>query len=342
MMAKRAWLLAAAGVLLIWREMPATAQENANNAQVGTALPKGFPVITNFYLGVPVIGFGSDIGRVRRVPVIFLHGNDDTPFPTVCNPFGKIYDFAQFFLDKGYRPSELWGLGYQGDQCDVLQDLTHRSGVSHTTAAAVPLLREFVNATLRFTGARRVDIVAHSLGVTVAREWMLQDNAFPRVRALIAIDGPNHGIINCSPNPANFYQLPENGGFTPKSALCDEYGSDHTQLLSVLNGAGETPGPTRYFVIRNVVRANPESGDFVFLPQEDGMLPGVPAEDRDGDAHDFSDSALLAGAPTLNLTGQGQFDPLLNTAHLGILNSPYTRQAVWKFLTALGGDGNGE
>jgi len=80
----------------------------------------------------------------------------------------------------------------------------------------VPILRQFVQAVLDFTGAKRVDIVAHSLGVTVAREWMLQDNAYSKVRALVAIEGPNHGIIDCSPNPANFFQQAGFGGFTPK------------------------------------------------------------------------------------------------------------------------------
>jgi len=305
---------------------------------VGTSFPQDFPVIENFYLGVPVLGFGSEEGRVEHVPVIFLHGNNDTPFPTACNPFGHVHDFAQFFLDNGYHPSELWALGYQGDQCDLLTDETRRSGVSHSTAAAVPLLRQFVHDVLKFTRARRVDIVAHSLGVTVTREWMLQDDAFHLVRGFVAIDGPNHGIINCSPNPANFYQAPANGGFVPNSAVCEEYGSDHTQLLSVLNAAGETPGPTKYLVIRNVFRASPESGDFVYLPEQDGLLPGVPAEDRDGNPHDFSASALLAGAPSLDLAGQGQFDPILQTAHLGILNSPTTRQAALTFLRSLGNE----
>jgi pimeloyl-ACP methyl ester carboxylesterase len=148
--------------------------------EIGTTFPDHFPVIQNFYLGKLVIGFGSDSGRVEHVPVIFLHGNNDTPFATACNPFGRIQAFAQFFLDQGYHASELWGLGYQGDQCDLAQDNTHRSGISHTTAVAVPMLREFVRAVLDFTGAKRVDIVAHSLGVTVAREWMLQDNAYRR------------------------------------------------------------------------------------------------------------------------------------------------------------------
>ena len=63
---------------------------------VGTALPPDFPVIIDVSLGVPGIGFGA-AGPVQRTPVIFLYGNDDTPFPTACNPFGSIYNFAQFF-----------------------------------------------------------------------------------------------------------------------------------------------------------------------------------------------------------------------------------------------------
>jgi pimeloyl-ACP methyl ester carboxylesterase len=311
----------------------ARAASSEKRAEIGTTFPGHFPVIQNFYLGKPVIGFGSDLGRVERVPVIFLHGNNDTPFATFCNPFGRVQAFAQFFLDNGYHPSELWALGYQGDQCDLAQDNTHRSDISHTTTAAVPTLRQFVQAVLDFTGAKRVDIVAHSLGVTVAREWMLQDNAYRKVRALVAIDGPNHGIVDCSPSPANVYQLPSGGGFTPSSALCDEYGSDHTELLTVLNAAGETPGPTRYLVIRN----KPGTPDFVYNSLADGVLPGVPAEDRDGNAHDFTASAGLAGAETIDLVVQGQYDTVLSTAHLGILNSPEARSAALRFLTSFPG-----
>jgi pimeloyl-ACP methyl ester carboxylesterase len=307
----------------------ASAASPGKSVEIGTKFPDRFPVIQNFYLGKPVIGFGSDVGRVDHVPVIFLHGNNDTPFATACNPLGRMQAFAQFFLDHGYRPSELWGLGYQGDQCDLMQDNTLRSGISHTTAAAVPILRQFVQAVLDFTGAKRVDIVAHSLGVTVAREWMLQDNAYGKVRALVAIEGPNHGIIDCSPNPANFFQQAGFGGFTPNSAVCDEYGSDHTQLLTVLNAAGETPGPTRYLVIRN----KPGTPDFVYNSLPDGVFAGLPTEDRDGKPHDFTASAGLAGAKTIDLVGQAQFDTILSTSHLGILNSPETRSAALQFLS---------
>ena len=95
------------------------ASANAS-ATVGTSFPTGFPVITDASLGTPVIGFGA-AGPVQRTPVIFLHGNNDTPYPTVCNPFyGNEHDFAQYFADHGYSASELWALGYEGDQCDLI------------------------------------------------------------------------------------------------------------------------------------------------------------------------------------------------------------------------------
>jgi pimeloyl-ACP methyl ester carboxylesterase len=315
------WLLAVGAALAICAPVRAA-------GTVGIVLPGNFPVILDASLGQPLIGFGAS-GEVERTPVIFVHGNNDTPFATACNPYGRMHALAQFLADTGYSPSELWGLGYQGDQCDLPGDQTLRSGAAHTTAANVPDLRRFVAAVLAYTGAREVDIVGHSLGVVIAREWLRQDPGAQRqVRRLVAIDGPNHGIINCSPSPLNYWQLPANGGFTPTSAVCVELGSPHTPFLERLNHGRETTGSTRVLVIRNADKS------FVYFPEQDGFLPGVPAIDSNGDPTDFSGSARLEGARELNLTGQGIYDPFLGTTHLGILNSPATWQATLDFLTA--------
>ena len=87
---------------------------------VGNTFPPGFPVIEDTSLAKPVIGFGA-AGPVTRTPVILLHGNNDTPFPTACNPYGRVQALAQYLADNGYATSELWGLGYEGDQCDLLR-----------------------------------------------------------------------------------------------------------------------------------------------------------------------------------------------------------------------------
>jgi pimeloyl-ACP methyl ester carboxylesterase len=295
---------------------------------VGTTLPAGFPVIEDASLQKPIIGFGAT-GMAVRTPVIFLHGNNDTPFPTACSPYGNARAFAQHLADNGWAAQELWGLGYQGDQCNLAESQTFRSRIGHSNQANVPDLRRFVRAVLASTGASQVDIVAHSLGVTLAREWMRQDRAFAQVRRLVAVDGPNHGIINCSPDPANYFQAPEAGGFTPDSAVCEELGSPNTPFLQRLNGpggSGETAGPTKVLVVRNT------DASFVYLPVLDGAVFPVPAIDSFGVPTDFSGSALLKGARRLDLTGQGAYDPILGTGHIGIFNSPQTWAATVDFL----------
>ena len=296
---------------------------------VGTTLPADFPVIEDASLtNKPVLGFGA-AGPVKRTPVVFLHGNNDTPFPTACNPLGRMQALAQYLADNGYATSELWGLGYQGDQCD-LSDPTRRSSIAHTHAANVPDLRRFVRAVLAYTGARQVDIVGHSMGATLAREWMRQDEAYHVVRRFVSIDGPHHGILNCSPDPANYFQLPAAGGFTPSAELCQEVGSPDTPFLRLLNGPGgsrETMGPTRVLAIRNA------DVSFVYFPLQDGVIAPVPAVDSYGRPTDFSRSASLKGAREIALTGQGAYDPILLTGHLGILNSPDTWKATLEFLS---------
>jgi pimeloyl-ACP methyl ester carboxylesterase len=298
---------------------------------VGTSLPADFPLIEDASLtGKPVLGFGA-AGPVMRTPVVFLHGNNDTPFATACNPvYGRIHALAQFLADNGYATSELWGLGYEGDQCDLPGDQTRRSSIAHTHAANVPDLRRFVRAVLAYTGASQVDIVGHSMGVTLAREWMREDQAHHTVRRMVAIDGPNHGILNCSPDPANYWQAPAAGGFKPSADLCQEVGSPDTPFMRLLNGPGgshETMGATRVLVIRNA------DASFVYFPVQDGVIAPVPAVDSYGRPTDFSRSASLKGAREIALTGQGAFDPVLGTGHLGILNSPATWQATLDFLT---------
>jgi hypothetical protein len=54
-------------------------------------------------------------------------------------------------------------------------------------------------------------------------------------------------------------------------------------------------GPTRYLVIRNA------DTSFVYFSAQDGVFPPVPAQDREGNPHDFSQSARLEGTREVNL-----------------------------------------
>jgi len=161
------------------------------HAAVGTSFPAGFAVPVDASLGTPVLGFGG-AGPAERAPVVLLHGNNDTPFPTACNPYGAVSQLGSYLLTRGYAPGEVWALGYQGDQCDLLADQTRRSAEAHTTLANVADLRAFVHAVLDYTGARRVDIVGHSLGGVLAMSAASLRHDI--VASVITLGSPFRGI----------------------------------------------------------------------------------------------------------------------------------------------------
>ncbi len=320
----RPWALVVAAVLAVGGA-PSAMEGGAPPVEVGTSFPADFPTPVDHSLGVPVIGFGA-AGPIARTPVILLHGNNDTPYPTDCNgAMGHAHAFATYLVNNGWQPSEVWALGYQGDQCDTLVDPTVKSSEAHTAAANVPDLRAFVSAVLGYTGADRVDIIGHSLGGIVPREWMRQDDAHHLVRRLVMVDSPHAGIINCSPSTENYFALGPMGGFHPDSAICREFGAPDTELLSAL-AADPVPGPTQYLSIRNA------DTSFVYFANRDGAFPPVPAEDRHGSPQDFSRGAYLPGALNVDVFGQGAWDPALGTAHIGISNSPEVWELAARFL----------
>ena len=299
---------------------------------IGTTLPADFPVILDASLGKPVIGFGAP-GRAYRTPVIFLHGNNDAPFnyPASCAFGANIQGMAQYFSDNGYAPGELWALGYQGDQCEMLdfQNSSNRSGVAHTHAANVPDLRQFVKAVLSYTRADKVDIVAHGMGVTLAREWVRQDNAERKVRRFVAIEGPNRGMIPCSADPANPWQSTGAGAY-PGSPLCDELGSPDTPFLKRLKRTDNQIDPERTLVVRNL-----DASCLFVLPDGLGCGPfgSLPTVDSYGQPTDFSSSARIPRAHELGLANQSSWDYWGFSAHIGIANSPPTWQAAFSFLS---------
>jgi pimeloyl-ACP methyl ester carboxylesterase len=299
---------------------------------IGTTLPADFPVILDASLGKAVIGFGA-AGGAARTPVIFLHGNNGAPFnyPASCAFGADIQGMAQYFADNGYAPGELWALGYQGDQCEMLdfQNPTNRSGAAHTNTANVPDLRNFVKAVLAYTGAKRVDIVAHGMGVTLAREWVRQDDSAGRVRRFVAIEGPNRGMITCSADPANPWQSPGAGAY-PGSPVCAELGSPNTMFLKRLNRTDKQIDNDRTLVIRNL------DGSCLFILPDGlgcGSFGSLPTVDSFGQPADFSASARIPRAYDLGLRNQSSWDFWGFTSHVGIANSPTTRQAAFRFLT---------
>lgn len=208
--------------------------------------PSDFPVLTDEEWGWPLGGFGGPLAeRTARLPIVFVHGNNTdhaTWYPVA----------AQLTAELGWGRGDLWALAYNGVGCtndgalftrnDGYDGKTYQADREDSTGCVVtandvnvPDLAAFIGAVLDYTGAPQVHLVAHSLGVTVARKTMLVHDLYDRVAGFVAIAGANHGTSFC---------LPGSEGLVHS---CDEIAAG-TEWLEELN-ADEAPAPTRWMTV---------------------------------------------------------------------------------------------
>jgi pimeloyl-ACP methyl ester carboxylesterase len=195
--------------------------------------PADFPIIKDQEWGFRLGGWGGmrKGHPLGRHAVIFVHGNtrDAEDWDEHDN------SVKQRFIDAGYTMQELWALSYNGKSTKrSLPPLQCRTD----NTSNVPDLSTFVQAVLAYTGTHKVDIVAHSLGVTLVRSAL---NATPalsqQVRKFVAIAGPNHGTTVCRRSWL-FWVI----GWQ-EFVACDEIapGSKWLRTLNLSNGQQEIP-----------------------------------------------------------------------------------------------------
>ena len=145
-------------------------------------------------------------------PVIFIHGNSDR---AIGGTYGGWNNSIDYFLANGYTSAEVYATTWGPASTSSAASQTHdRANVMH--------VRKFIEAVLAYTGASKVDIVSHSMGVTLARKAVKGGTAYDsngtsysvgsaltsRVDGFVGIAGANLGLVSC-------YQT---GGTTP---TCD-------------------------------------------------------------------------------------------------------------------------
>ena len=156
---------------------------------------------------------------VDRPPVVFVHGNQRD----ACD----WEQHADFFLDRGYRGDELWAVTF-GD-----------GGASHEAMA--DQLDAFVGRIRLHTGADKVSVVGHSLGVTGLRYWLGRENRCDWVDSFVGLAGANHGSELCA--------AAADIGLGGMYEVCQFLREDEEGPLAALN-AEETPGDVDYYTVR--------------------------------------------------------------------------------------------
>jgi pimeloyl-ACP methyl ester carboxylesterase len=227
-----------------------------------------FPTVTDSRLGVPVGGFGGVRRHAprRHTPVIFVHGNQ-------ADAQNWLSPMLQFQNLAGYSMQEMYAISYNGlgnayagaptssptapDRDYFAQNPTGFANGGHGAANddEVPDLCRFVRAVQAYTGSPHVDVVAHSLGVTIVRKLLRDYPGLARhVRVVVAIAGGNHGTTVCRGLESSYYGCNEIAPGTP--------------WLAALNRGDETPGPTRWMTVYNGA-----AGDPFFDPPYDEASP---------------------------------------------------------------------
>jgi triacylglycerol lipase len=167
------------------------------------------------YSGNSYGGKASAGDTVVNQPVIFIHGNSDSALGQSSTLTGWNASI-NYFASQGYKTSELYATTW-GD-ADPFQ-----SAYQYHSKPNLQKVRAFIQAVKAYTGAAKVDVVTHSMGVTLARKAILGGTAndaanggsynlgsplTSSVDTFVGIAGANWGLVSC-------YQT---GGATPTCA----------------------------------------------------------------------------------------------------------------------------
>ncbi|GMT23062.1 hypothetical protein PFISCL1PPCAC_14359, partial [Pristionchus fissidentatus] len=192
--------------------------------------------------------------KTSRQPVLFVHGNSDSALHHSDLATGWTKS-VEHFKEKGYTSAELYGLTYGSRDINL-------SLQSSITCRNLLGLRRFIEAIVEYTESDKIDVVAHSMGVTMARKAInggvvtlsgescdLGESLSDRVDSLVAISGANYGMCMCL--MAGLTGMPACGqaGFAPgrcgrkdagmagcvgENAECEDK-EDYANVLSVVN-----------------------------------------------------------------------------------------------------------
>lgn len=172
------------------------AEAGSVEAAVGSGLSAAGPE-RQFFGGfrpraAPYGGFGGGACTATRTPIIMLHGNSSE---------AKFWDYEtrgepsvyRVLKSAGYNDCELFGVNYLAKRERELSV----AGFNYHNRERARIVVEFVRDVLAYTGAKQVDIVGHSMGVTAGLHGVEYGHLWPRVRRFVAMGGALRGLDLC-------------------------------------------------------------------------------------------------------------------------------------------------
>lgn len=186
-------LLGAAWMLLAGPALALSCGNNDGLRCLGEALQYG----PGFNPSVGFGGFGGGPCTATKTPVVFVHGNGDSAISFDMPP-GAVSGYSKPALSiyaelkaRGYNDCELFGVTYLSSSERATPQFNHH----HSSKYAI--LQTFINQVKAYTGKSQVDIVAHSLGSSMALATLHYNDSWSSVRRFINIAGGLRGLATC-------------------------------------------------------------------------------------------------------------------------------------------------
>lgn len=163
----------------------------------------------------------SNSDQVNNHPVIFIHGNGDKAVGTTTMQSGWTASI-DYFLSKSYKSSELYAITWGPADPGQASEQYH-------SKAYIKRVRKFIEAVKIYTGASKVDVVGHSMGVTLARKAIKGGAAYDAkaggnynvgsrltyVDTFVGIAGANRGLTACYYSGTSIPTCNDRNGFYP-------------------------------------------------------------------------------------------------------------------------------
>jgi triacylglycerol lipase len=224
---------------------------------------------------------------VVQQPVIFIHGNSDSALGTGSSLATGWRASIEYFKSQGYTSAELYATTW-GPANSAFSSQQYHSKDN------LLRLRAFIQAVKAYTGAAKVDIVTHSMGVTLARKaikggsgndslaggaYNLGASLTSSVDTFVGIAGANRGLTTCylsgptTPTCGNtngFYPGYLVGGFGPygvSAFLVELANASHyegTYVYTIWSSADEVIGYGTTVYGQSTCRIPAQNGEKTF------------------------------------------------------------------------------
>lgn len=172
---------------------------------------------------------GGVVGQSKHTPVILIHGNSDRAvtnnFPVSSNKWGW-NNLISYLLRQGYDTQDIYAISW-GDMDETKASLQYHSYKN------IKRIRDFIQAVKTYTKSDEVNIVTHSMGVTLVRKaiqggfgndllrvpsYYYLGPQLDYIKTFIGIAGANRGLKNCYKFP-QFPTCALSNGLHPNSTL---------------------------------------------------------------------------------------------------------------------------